>query len=227
MKQRVLKLKDRYAHIIMPVALVGGFIGDIFTLNQIDQAFDNAVLISHLLISGATIVLLFSAGTPFGEKFLTRKRVQWLETLMVFSFGALFSGFVIFYTRSGSLLTSWPFILTMVALMLGTEFKKKYFVRLRLQIIIYAMAILSWTIFFVPVVIKEMGPGVFVLSTVIATILIIGFLVLLNKVNPERLVSNRKKITVRIVGLLVIFSTLPTYFHQFPSRLNIRPFTMR
>ena len=208
MKQRVLQIKERYSHIIMPVALVGGFVIDIFTLNQIDQAFDNAVLISHLLISGATIVLLFSRGTEFGNKFLNEKRIGWLETLMVFSFGALFSGFVIFYTRSGSLLTSWPFILTMVALMLGTEFKKKYFVRLRLQIIIYAMALLSWTIFFVPVIIKKMGPWIFILSTLIAAMLIFGFLVLLRRVNTHRLQSNLKKLVIRIIGLLILFNVL-------------------
>ncbi len=208
MKQQVLQLKERYGNIIMPIALVGGFVIDIFTLNQIDQTFDNAVLISHLLISGTTIVLLFSRGTAFGNKFLSDKRIKWLETLMVFSFGALFSGFVIFYTRSGSLLTSWPFILTMVALMLGTEFKKKYFVRLRLQIIIYAMALLSWTIFFVPVVIKEMGPWIFILSTVIAMILIVGFIGVLKKVNNERLKFNQKKLVVRIIGLILLFNIL-------------------
>ncbi|MFT6361469.1 MAG: hypothetical protein ACJA2Z_000462 [Candidatus Paceibacteria bacterium] len=208
MKSRVKELHNRYNHIIMPAALIGGFIIDIFTLNQIDQTFDNAILITHLLISGTAISLLFSLGTPFGEKFLNEKRIKWIETLMVFSFGALFSGFVIFYTRSGSLLTSWPFIVTMVALMLGTEFKKKYFVRLRLQIVIYAMALLSWCIFFVPVVIKKMGPWIFILSTLVALILIAGFLSLLKKINPKRLVLNFKKLAIRIIGLLVLFNIL-------------------
>jgi len=199
----------------MPVALIGGFIIDIFTLNQIDQTFDNAVLIIHLLLSGTTIALLFSRGTTFGKKLLTDQRIKWLETIMVFSFGALFSGFVIFYTRSGSLLTSWPFILTMAALMLGTEFKKQYFVRLRFQIVIFAMAILSWTIFFVPVVIKKMGPWIFVLSTGIALILISLFLILLRDINRTRLSINLKQLLTRIIGVVVLFNFL--YF------MNIMP----
>lgn len=190
------------------MALIGGFIIDIFTLNRIDQTFDNAILIVHLLVSGTAICLLFSNGTRFGKKFLTTKRSQWLETAMVFSFGALFSGFVIFYTRSGSLLTSWPFILAMLVLMLGTEFKKKYFIRLRLQIIIYAVAIISWSVFFVPVIIRKIGPGIFILSTVVATVLIAGFFMLLRRINKKRLHVNLKQIIIRIVGVLLLFNIL-------------------
>jgi hypothetical protein len=177
MKKRIRAIKERYQNIIMPLALVGGFILDIFTLNQIDQTFDNALLIFHLCVTGTTIAILFSQGTSLGNKILNEKIIYRLQTVMVFSFGALFSGFVIFYTRSGSLLTSWPFIVAMLVLMLGTEFKKKYFYRLRLQIIIFAVAIVSWSIFFVPVVIKKMGSWVFLLSTLVSIILVTLFFV--------------------------------------------------
>ncbi len=208
MKKQVYHIQEKYGHIIMPIALIGGFIIDIFTLNQIDQTFDNAILIIHLLVTGTTIALLFSEGTPIGKKILSKKITYRLETLMVFSFGALFSGFVIFYTRSGSLLTSWPFVLTMLILMLGTEFRKKYFYRLRLQIVIFSMAILSWTIFFVPVVIKKIGPWIFILSSIIALMIISGFLFILWKINKKRLVFHIKKIIIRIVALFVLFNIL-------------------
>jgi len=151
---------------------------------------------------------LFSRGTNFSQKYLSEKRIYWLETLMVFSFGALFSGFIIFYTRSGSLLTSWPFILAMIALMLGTEFRKKYFYRLRLQIIIYGVAITSWSIFFVPVVIKKMGSGIFLLSTVVSALLITGFLYLLQVINKQRLHPHRGKIIIQIIAVLLLFNVL-------------------
>jgi hypothetical protein len=208
MKKKVRELKKKYQHIIMPVALVGGFVFDIFTLNQIDQIFDNAILITHILIAGTTIAFLFSQGTPFGNKFLTEKRVSLIETIMVFSFGALFSGFVIFYTRSGSLMTSWPFVLTMLTLMLGTEFRKEYFMRLRLQIVVFAMALVSWAIFFVPVVIRKMGPWIFIFSTFVAGVLITGFILILKKINPKKLTLHLKKIIIRIAGILVIFNFL-------------------
>lgn len=208
MKKKIYQFKEKYGNIIMPIALIGGFIIDIFTLNQIDQTFDNAILIAHLLIAGTTIALLFSRGTEFGRKYLSEKRIYWLETLMVFSFGALFSGFIIFYTRSGSLITSWPFILAMIALMLGTEFRKQYFYRLRLQILVYAVAITSWSIFFVPVVIKKIGSLIFLLSTIISALLIVGFIYLLKTINKERLRPHKRKIIVRVIAVLLLFNIL-------------------
>lgn len=192
----------------MPVALIGGFLLDIFTLNRIDQIFDNALLITHLVVVGTTIALLFSRETSFGKKFLSEKRISWLQTAMVFSFGALFSGFIIFYTRSGSLLTSWPFILSMLILMLSTEFRKRYFNKLSLQILIYYLAILSWIIFFVPVVIKKMGPWVFVLSTILSLVIISFYLFILKRINPTRFVMYRKKIISYILALVVLFNVL-------------------
>ena len=199
----------------MPVALIGGFVVDIFTLNHIDQIFDNAILIFHLIVVGLAITLLYSRDTPFGTKFLNRKKIAWLQTAMVFSFGALFSGFIIFYTRSGSLLTSWPFLLSMLILMLSTEFRKRYFEKLTLQIVIYYLAILSWVVFFVPVVIKKMGPLIFLLSTVLSLVLIGLFLALLRRINRERLYVNGRKLITQIVAIMIVFNGL--YF------LNIIP----
>lgn len=215
MKKKVVQLKNKYEHIIMPAALIGGFIFDIFTLNRIDQVFDNAILIFHLLVVTTTIALLFSRGTNFGKKFLTIKKVSFLQTAMVFSLGALFSGFVIFYTRSGSLLTSWPFILSMLLLMLGTEFRKKYFEKLTLQIVIFYFAIISWATFFVPVIFKRIGDVIFILSTLFSLILIALFFILLKKINLNRFNTHKKKLIQGIGILLIGFNLL--YF------LNIIP----
>ena len=134
---------------------------------------------------------------------------------MVFSFGALFSGFIIFYTRSGSLLTSWPFILAMLLLMLGTEFRKKYFEKLRLQIVIFYLAIISWMTFFIPVVFKKMGDDIFLLST-FASLIVIGlFFILLKKINPLKFNLNKKKLVHSVTLILLVFNLF--YF------LNIIP----
>lgn len=208
MKQKVVELKNKYQHIIMPAALVGGFILDIFTLNRIDQIFDNAILITHLVIVFTSVILLFSQGTKFGKKFLIGRRTQWLQTIMVFSFGALFSGFIIFYTRSGSLLTSWPFVLAMLLLMLGTEFRKKYFEKLTLQIIILYVALISWLTFFVPVVVRKIGDDIFILATIISLVMIGLFLLGLRKINPARFNLYKKKLIQSIIIIVVVFNAL-------------------
>lgn len=208
MTSRVQLWRKKYQHIIMPVALIGGFVVDIFTLNRIDQFFDNALLIFHLVVVGSTIALLFSRDTSFGRKFLSPKRIGWLQAAMVFSFGALFSGFIIFYTRSGSLLTSWPFVLCMLVLMLSTEFRKRYFNKLTLQILIFYLAIVSWIIFFIPVLIKKMGPWVFVFSTLVSFGILLVYLKLLKRINLNRFKMYKKKILVSTLILLGFFNLL-------------------
>ena len=208
MKRYIQKIKQQYEHLIMPLVLVGGFVIDIFTLNQIDQIFDNAIFITYLIFSGGAISLLFSRGIFFGKRFLNPRRIYMLQALLMFSFSALFSGFIIFYSRSGSLLTSWPFILIMITLMLGTEFKKRYFYGLRLQIVIFTVAIMSWVIFFVPVVIKKIGPWIFVLSIFISLFIISGFLFLLKKINAKILTKHLKPIIIHIIGIVLIFNFL-------------------
>ena len=205
MKERLIVLRKRYQKLIMPIALIGGFILDIFTLNRIDQVFDNVILISHLIIVFTTMAILFKRGPLFGNIVLSPKRRAWIETLMVFSFGALFSGFIIFYTRSGSLITSWPFLLAMLGLMLATEFRKKYFQRLSLQITVLYLAFLSWITFFLPVIIKQIGPWVFVSGVFISVVCMFGFLLLLRQSNTESFQKYQTQIIGSIIGVAVIF----------------------
>ena len=127
---------------------------------------------------------------------------------MVFSFGALFSGFVIFYTRSGSLVTSWPFVISMLALMLGTEFRRQYFYRLSLQITVWYMAVLSWAIFFLPVILKNMGAKMFILSSITSLVIIILFFILLGRINRPRFHKHQKNILVSVIACLIVFNAL-------------------
>lgn len=205
MKERLISLRNKYQKFIMPIALIGGFVVDIFTLNRIDQFFDNAILITHLVIVFTTMGMLFKRGPLFGKYVLSPQRRAWIETLMVFSFGALFSGFIIFYTRSGSLITSWPFLFAMIALMLATEFRKKYFQRLSLQIVVLYLALLSWITFFLPVVIKKIGPWVFVSGVLISLACMFGFLLVLRKSNRESFQKYQQQIILAITSIAILF----------------------
>jgi hypothetical protein len=198
----------KYAHLALPIALLGGFFIDTLTLNQIDQVFDNAILITHLIIVAITISLLFTEETKIGSRILNERRKKIFQTLMALSFGSLFSGFIIFYTRSGSLVTSWPFIIPMLLLMLGTEFKKHYFQKSALQIIVFYLALLAWANFFIPVVFKKIGSLMFILGTVVSTLIIFLFIEFLRFLNKRQLKKYEKYITLRIIFIFILFNVL-------------------
>lgn len=202
-------------HFMLPVILLGGFIVDTLTLGQVDRIFDNVVLIVHLVIVATTIALIFSAESRFGRRFKIRERESTITALMLFSFGGLFSGFTVFYAKSGSLISSWPFILFMIAVMLGTEVRKRYFQAMLLQISIFYIALFSYLIFSVPVLVRQMGPLIYMLSGATSLVLMVLYILLLKRLNRGAVVANRGKIASRIVAIFAIFNIL--YF------LNVIP----
>jgi len=222
MFQRVKNFREKYQQYIMPIAIVAGFLLDAITLNRIDQVFDNAVFIVHLLIVGTLVVFLFSKNTKLGEKLKVSKRENLFNTIVVFSFGALFSGFIIFYGRSGSLTSSWPFILLLAGLMLGTEIRRDYYKKIVFQISFLYLALFTYLIFFLPVVIAQVGVGVFIASGIISLVVIIFFLRLLKKIDKKHFIENISAIRKRIILIYLIFNFL--YFTNIipPVPLSIK-----
>lgn len=210
--EEFLKRNHKFA---LPAILVGGFMVDTLTLGQADRVFDNVVLIIHLFIVGTTIALLFSVDSPRGRKLKVKERTSTITALMLFSFGGLFSGFAVFYAKSGSLISSWPFILLMLLVMVGTEIRKKYFEKTLLQIGIFYIALFSYLIFSIPVLVKKIGTDIYMLSGLASLFLIFLYTLLLSSMNKEGLKKKRKKIFVRIASIFLVFNAL--YF------LNIIP----
>lgn len=193
---------------MLPTILIVGFIVDTLTLGQVDRAFDNIVLITHLFIVATTIALLFSVDSRIGRKLKIANKDSIISAVMIFSFGGLFSGFTVFYAKSGSIISSWPFILALIALMLGTEIRKKYFKKMILQISLFYVALFSYLIFSLPVLVRKMGPDIYMLSGIISLILIFLYIFILSKLNKASLAVNKKPIVVRIVSIFVIFNIL-------------------
>lgn len=192
----------------MPIIILIGFVLDNLTLQQIDRVFDNVVLLTHILIVSVTILLLFSRDTNFGNRLKIKERYSTISAIMLFSFGGLFSGFVVFYSRSGSLISSWPFILAMIFLMIATEVRKRYYEKLVLQITIFYITLFSYLIFSVPIVVKKMGPEIYFLSGVISLIVIFFYLFLLGKIDSKKLKQNKKKLLIRIFSIFTVFHLL-------------------
>lgn len=208
MLTQVQKVRKKYARYIMPLAIVFGFIIDTITLNQIDQVFDNAILITHLLIVGFLIGILFSKDTMFGKRFKIAEREHIFNTILVFSFGALFSGFIIFYTRSGSFSASWPFLLILLALMIGTEVKKEYYQERIFQISFFFLAIFCYLIFFLPVLFANISIYMFLLSGFTSLALVGLFLLLLKKIDIKKYQEHIRKIRIRIIGIFLLINIL-------------------
>jgi len=199
---------ERRKSYLAPAFLIGGFIFDFITLRRVDGVFDNAILITHLFIAGLAIVLLFSKDNAWGQRFNILKHSQKIEYAMLFSFGALFSGSIVFYSKSASLASSWPFFLILLVLMLGTEFKRKYFQRLVFQINFYFVALLSYIVVALPVLKKVMGPKIFLASGFLSLFLMAIFLYILFLIDKIRFRMYIKKIFATVISVFLVFNVL-------------------
>lgn len=207
-RKKIEDFIERNRTYVLPAILIGGFIVDSLTLGQVDQVFDNIVVVVHLFIVGVSIALLFSINSPLGRRLKILNYDSTIGAIMLFSFGGLFSGFTIFYAKSGSLISSWPFILVMVVLMIGTETQKKRFQKILFQISLFYIALFSYLIFSLPVLVSRMGPGIYMISGIVGLILMSLYLLTLSKINKNLLVSNKKPLIIRIVSIFLIFNFL-------------------
>ena len=168
---------SKYNRWLSPISFGFGFVLDLFTLNRIDQKVDLGILLTHLTLATGWITIWHIRRSRL-RKFQKWKKVrEWAKNIapaaMQFSFGALFSGFVIFYTKSSSLLISWPFLIILYLLFLGNESFRKFYRGLFFQVGVLYFSILTILIFLVPLWLNDIGPVVFLLSGLVS-LLVIG-----------------------------------------------------
>ena len=115
-KEKLARLRaffDKYERRIGLGFLIGGFIFDNLTLTRVDLLLDNLVLLFYLAVVAVGIIVMnLRAG----------KYANFVSYAMQFAFGGLFSGYIVFYSRSGSLVASLPFFLMLGIFFVGNEF---------------------------------------------------------------------------------------------------------
>lgn len=203
-KEFVKNKYERYENHISSLALILGFIIDSLTLRRVDLLPENLVLIAYLLISSIGIVAINMVEVRSPKESVPGRIHFWLLIAMQFSFGGLFSAFLVFYGRSASFSASWPFLLILLFGLIGNELFKKQYTRLSFQVSVFFTALFSYLIFIIPVLTRSISPWSFLLSCIAAVIFIYFFIRLLGKIVPEKLEQSRK-VVVFSVGIIWSF----------------------
>lgn len=187
-----------------------GLMVDNLTLTRVDLLFDNLIFTLYILLAVLGIVLLHRAKKEEVRKPQSRlvKISKYVPFLTQYAFGGLFSGFLIFYTKSASWATSWVFLFILIAFFIGNEKFRESYKKVDFQIKILFVAIFSFMIFLVPVVLKKMGLEIFILSGVLSLLLIFLLIYTLSnfvaKINQKR----RIKMAQHILSIFVLFNLL-------------------
>lgn len=190
---------EKHSKHISSVALFGGFIFDYFTLTNIDRLYDNLVVLFYLIVVTSSI-LVFNFLDVRGVK-------NWLHaflpTIIQFSFGGLFSGFTVFYSRSTDFSVHLLFLLLLVGLLIGNEILKERYNRLTFQVSLLFVTYTVYMIFVVPLVLNAIGAWVFILSSLLSLACISLLLWGISKIVTKRFQKGKKVLFISIASIFL------------------------
>ncbi len=201
----------------MPGTMLFGFVLDIITFRTIQVSTVFVILIIHIVLVGLAIVVLnfFDKTNSVGSLSKFKKYLYLVSPFILqFSFGALFGSSLIFFSFSGPLLISWPFLLILFVLMVSNELYRQYYLKPRIQMSIYFFSFYSTLSIILPFIFHSISPLVFVLSGILSLLFIYGFFRLVAKfsevVKDDKIFFKKSIITIfTLMNLLYFLNIIP------------------
>jgi len=205
----------RYENHISAVSLAGGFAFDSWAFGQIDRPETQAVFIVYLLVAGIAIAVLHGLESrPEERRPSDRVRAVLIFTTQ-FALGCLLSGFCVFYIRSASLTSSWPFLLALMAIFIGNEYLRRYHSRLVFAALLFFFSLYSYAILLVPLVVQRIGKIPFLISGVIAVVIFAIYMRALAQLGHERYRGARMQVAAGMV-LITLFLNAAYFLKLLP-----------
>jgi len=205
--KRLKQFYNRYERYLIPGALVFGFITDVLTFRLVNFTFAMLLLLGHLIFIGVNISIInFYEARKIAGKLFSYWRVL-APLFLQYSFGNLFSAFLIFYSHSGSFSASWPFIIVIIFLMIGNEVFRRYNTRPVIQISVYFFALFSYINLVFPHLLRDLGVLIFLGGGIISLVLIFLFLFFLSS-RIARVGERRRVATAWICAIFLAMNLL-------------------
>jgi Protein of unknown function (DUF2914) len=193
---------------ISTIAFVLGFVGDTLTLKRIDLWYENTVFLVYLTCALVGILLMHGIDTKrWAAPWLARTRA-WLPIMVQIPLGGLFSGFIIFYTKSASLTTSWPFVVLLITLFIGNEFLRKRYELLVFQLSIFYIALLTYLVLITPTVLGTIGIATFLLAGLLSLFCIVLIIRMVVQWFPDVYKRSARTLFFSIGGIYLGFNLL-------------------
>lgn len=207
--------------------MVIGYAVDNFAFGRVDRPAANLVFSAYLAIAALSIALshwlqrrkdraaaaaLAAGAAPAASEPAPERSFElsvWLPVATQFALGGLWSGFLVFYSRSAVLAASWPFLLLLLAFLIGNEVFRRYHARLVFVSLLLFFALYSYAVFVVPVFTRSIGPLTFLASGACAIVVFYFFLRLLWVIDRDRYRQSRWQI---IAGVVAITAAMNAFY---------------
>jgi hypothetical protein len=136
-RERVRTLYERSRHWLPAAFFIGGFAWDAITLGRAIKPIDLVIILGYF-VGAAAILLVLGRGVTF-------RGSEYLNAVLQFFFGGIFSALFIFYFLSASGLPELTVVLLLAATLIGNEFLESAYSELTLS---WAFFTLSGVMFF-------------------------------------------------------------------------------
>lgn len=205
---------------ISALAFLVGFVTDNLTLPRVDSISSYIVLSCYLLVAALLIVLLQLVEAKRVNHTWILKRSVIFPAVVQFVFGGLISAIFVYYSRSASILGSWPFMLLLFTMLIGNELTRERYARLWFQLSVFFFVLFMGVSFALPVFVGAIGWVVFVASGLIALLIMFAFVSVLFVVVP--ITKDKFIIGGLIIGIFSLINGF--YFLHFipPIPLSLR-----
>ena len=196
----------------LTLAFIGGFITDLILLNRIDDVIDQLILLAYVSLATISLLVFYAGVAERLPMTLSRLVQKNAPMLLQYSLGGLLSGMLIFYGRSGDWLASAPFFILIVLVIVGNELFEKRSDMLLYHIALYFIGIFSYFVLVLPVILGKMGDGIFILSGLVALMLVSFVVQLLYQIIPNFMRLQTRRIIIVLSGLY--FTMTGLYFYN-------------
>jgi hypothetical protein len=200
---------SRFERPISSISLVGGFVFDAFALRRVDFFWDNVWVVGHLAIVSICAIWINLLDNTADESGVRpeanpQKLHFWLVNVMQFFFGGILSTYLVFYFRSGTLATSWPFLAILAAAFVANESLKRHYARLAFQVALLFLAFYSFSIYLMPIVLHEISTRVFLVSGVVSLTAIGLVIAVLAAFSRERFKGQSGRLVMLVIAVVFI-----------------------
>lgn len=197
-----------YERYVAPASLLIAFILDNVIFRAINLWATTATLALYLLCAILGIFFLNLVETGRIRHPFVLKIAPFLPVVVQFAFGGMFSGFFVLYSQSATLTVSWLSIVILALLLIGNERFRLRYRHFSFQAGILFIALLGFLVFFVPLLLKRIGPEMFLISGTVSVVLIALYIKIMRRVMPELVEANLTRIARTIAVILVVFNVL-------------------
>jgi hypothetical protein len=148
------------------VFFVGGFVWDALTLSRVITSLDLVILLAYLA-GAATILVALARGVAFrGSKYL--------NAVLQFFFGGIFSALFIFYFLSSSDLPGYAIVAVLAALLIANEFLESRYSALTLSWTLFTMSATMFFNFAFAHLFRSISTFWFYLGSAVAAVMVLG-----------------------------------------------------